>query len=336
MRALLMLATLVAACFINNKFSPHHTATENTIFTTFYMHVTPATLVAPSEHADDAAGEHGAATHGEAAHGEAAHSEAAHGHGAPLVAIPLPGFLKVFDGDPDHEGVQLVLYNLQIFQLAALIMLLLAFSGVPGYLRTGEGDRVSALAAGFCLWVRDDLVEPAMGKHLGQKFLPLLMFVFFFIAAQNLMGLAPMSATPTASIFVTAALALITFAIMLFGGMAAQGPVAFFKHLVPDVPLLLWPLMFVIELAGLFIKPVALMIRLFANMTGGHLVVLSFLALVFFFAAKFETLGMGLSPVWVGFAVFIMIIEAFVALVQAYIFTMLSALFIGASIHPEH
>lgn len=320
-----MLATLVAACFASYRYSPHHKSTPDTLFTTIYMHVVPAALVAP---------DHGHAV--DAPPGEE-HVEEGHvaGH-APLFSLPLPGFLSFFDGDPTREGPQLVVYNLQIFQLAALVMLLLAFSGVPRYLRTGKGDKVTALAAGFCLWVRDDLVEPAMGMELGRKFLPLLMFVFFFIAAQNLMGLAPMAATPTASIFVTCALALITFAIMLGGGVIAQGPVAFVKHLVPDVPLLLWPLMFVIELASFFIKPAALMIRLFANMTGGHLVVLSFLALIFLFANTFGTFGVALAPVWLGFAVFIMIIEAFVALVQAYIFTMLSALFIGVAIHPDH
>lgn len=323
-RALLMLATLVAACFATYTYSPHHKSTPDTLFTTLYMHVIPAPLVAP---AGEHAGEHTA---------ESAAHAVEHAHAAPLFSLPLPGFLAMFDGDKGHEGVQLVVYNLQIFQVAALVMLLLAFSGVPGYLRTGKGDKITALAAGFCLWVRDDLVEPAMGMELGRKFLPLLMFLFFFIATQNLMGLAPMAVTPTASIYVTCALALITFGIMLSGGMIAQGPVAFLKHLVPEVPLLLWPLMFVIELASFFIKPAALMIRLFANMTGGHLVVLSFTALIFLFAGTFGQIGIALSPIWVGFAVFIMIIEAFVALVQAYIFTMLSALFIGVAIHPDH
>jgi len=328
-RALLMLATLVATCFAAYTYSPHHKATPDTIFTTLYMHVIPAPLIAPSA-------SHGDEHQGAASIGDASAVVEEHGHHTPLFSLPLPGFLSMFDGNPSREGAQLVLYNLQIVQLAALVLLLLAFSGVPAYLRTGKGDKITELAAGFCLWVRDDLVEPSMGAELGRKFLPLLMFLFFFIAAQNLMGLAPMSVTPTASIFVTCALALITFGIMLCGGIIAQGPVGFFKHLVPDVPILLWPLMFVIELASFFIKPAALMIRLFANMTGGHLVVLSFTALIFLFAGTFGQVGVALSPVWVGFAVFIMIIEAFVALVQAYIFTMLSALFIGAAIHPDH
>ncbi|MEM6675987.1 MAG: F0F1 ATP synthase subunit A, partial [Planctomycetota bacterium] len=262
-----------------------------------------------------------------------------HHHAAsPAIAIPIPGFLGIFDGDPTHDGAQLVVYNLQIFQIAALLMILVMFGGVPAYLRTGKGDHVTRLAAGFCLWMRDDLVEPAMGKELSNKFLPFMMFVFFFIMFMNVMGLTPKSVTPTASIFVTAALAFITFCVMLGGGMIAQGPVAFFKNLVPHVPGFLWPLMFLIELTGLFLKPAALMIRLFATMMGGHLVVLSFLGLIFYFAtSQFSTaLAAGLSPVWVGFGVFVMIIEAFVALVQAYIFTLLSSLFISASIHPEH
>ena len=335
-RGVLILATIALACVLTYKYSPHHKATEDTLFTTLYMHIVPAPLVAGhGDHGDHGdAGSHGA--EGEDGHGIAEAATDDHHHATPMFAIPLPGFLSFFDGDPAHEGAQLIVYNLQIFQIAALIVLLLAFSGVPGYLRTGQGDVVSKLCAGFCLWVRDDLVEPAMGKDLASKFLPLLMFVFFFIAAQNLMGLTPMSVTPTASIYVTCALALITFSIMLFGGMIAQGPIGFFKHLVPDVPIFIWPLMFVIELASLVIKPVALMIRMFANLTGGHLVVLSFLALIFLFSMRFEGVGPVTSPVWLGFAVFIMIIEAFVALVQAFIFTMLSALFIGGSIHPDH
>jgi len=153
----------------------------------------------------------------------------------------------------------------------------------------------------------------------------------------NLMGLVPFSATATASIFVTAGLALTTLLAMILCGMSVQGPVAFWKNLVPHVPLALWPLMFVVELIGLLVKPFALMIRLFANMSGGHMVVLSFMGLIFFFAQKWGVAGgWGSTPIGVGFAVFIMIIEGFVALLQAYIFTQLSIIFVNASVHPEH
>jgi F-type H+-transporting ATPase subunit a len=161
--------------------------------------------------------------------------------------------------------------------------------------------------------------------------------VFFFILFMNLMGLAPFSATATSSIFVTAGLALTTLLAMLLCGMAVQGPIAFWKNLVPHVPLALWPLMFVVELIGLVVKPVALTIRLFANMTGGHMVVLSFLGLIFFLGEIWGSAGgWGASPLGLAFAVFIMIIESFVALIQAYIFTQLSILFVNASVHPEH
>ena len=96
-------------------------------------------------------------------------------------------------------------------------------------------------------------------------------------------------------------------------------------------------LLFLIELIGLIVKPIALTIRLFANLTGGHMVVLSFMGLIFFFGQAFgAAVGYGSAPVAVGFAVFIMIIEGFVAFVQAYVFTVLSAIFVGMSLHPEH
>ena len=178
---------------------------------------------------------------------------------------------------------------------------------------------------------------PVMGRKDADRFMPLFFSLFFFIAFANLMGLVPGSATATASIFVTMALALITFGTMIGAGMAMQGPLAFWKNLVPHVPAWLWPLMFVVELLGLLVKPAALMIRLFANLTGGHLVVLSFMGLIFFFAgASHSAMGYGVAPVAIGFAAFIMIIEAFVALLQAYIFTQLSILFVGASVHPDH
>ncbi|MEO0651960.1 MAG: F0F1 ATP synthase subunit A, partial [Planctomycetota bacterium] len=235
-----------------------------------------------------------------------------------------------------HEP-KLILTNLQVFQLASVLMILIAFSGVPGYLRTGKGDVATRLFAGFATWVRDDVVYPVMGKDLGTRFLPYFLAVFFFILFINLMGLIPHAATATTSIWITGALAAITLTMMIVGGMVVQGPVAFWKNLVPHVPLAMWPLMFVVELAGLVVKPFALMIRLFATISGGHMVVLSFMGLIFFFGAQFSpAAGWASAPLWVGFGVFIMIIEAFVAMLQAFIFTQLSVIFINASLHPEH
>ena len=167
--------------------------------------------------------------------------------------------------------------------------------------------------------------------------LPFLLSLFFFILFMNFMGLVPGGATATASIGVTAALAIITFASMIGLGMAAQGPAKFWANIVPHgLPVVFIPLMFLIELVGLVVKPVALTIRLFANMTAGHLIVLSAMGLIFYFGEQSATLGWVAAPVAVGFAVFIMIIESFVAMLQAYIFTYLTILFVQACVHPEH
>jgi F-type H+-transporting ATPase subunit a len=255
------------------------------------------------------------------------------------LSIAVPEFLHFFTkNSAGHPTGELAVTNLQVFQVAAVLLVLVAFSGVARHLRTGKGDPLSRMLAGWCQWIRDEMVYPNMGRERGRKFLPYFLCLFFFILFMNVFGLLPWGATATASIYVTCALALTTFVAMVVGGMVAQGPLAYWKNLVPHVPWWLWPLMFVVELVGLAVKPFALMIRLFANMTGGHLIVLTSMGLIMFFGAKGESpgAGYGVAPMAVAFGVFIMIIEAFVALLQAYIFTMLSIIFVNASVHPEH
>ena len=268
---------------------------------------------------------------------ETSEEHAVHASKEYVLALALPDSLGFFDMDPEWVGAQLVMTNLQLFQIAAAVLLIVCLIGVPKYLRTGSGDRMSKIFAGFCLWIRDEMVYPVMGRETGGRFLPLFLFMFFFILFMNMLGLVPGSATATASIFVTCALAVVTLVAMLGCGMAAQGPIAFWKHLVPHVPAALWPLMFIVEVVGLIVKPFALTVRLFANMSGGHLVVLSFMGLIFHFTQQFgDVVGWASSPVALGFAVFIMIIEFFVAMLQAYVFTQLSILFVQASVHPDH
>ena len=339
LRPFLVVAVVVAAIFVAMKYSPHH---QGGIFQTLYMHLMPAPLVAPGHgdaHAEAAhvEGAHAPGPHAEGAHAEGAHADAAHAVAPPpLVSVPLPGWLAAFDMDHAREGAQLVATNLQVFQVAAILLIFVCFLGVPRHLRTGKGDVLTRMFSGFATWIRDEMVLPVMGKDVGNKLLPMFLTIFFFILFMNLLGLVPGAATATASIFVTGALAAVTFATMVFGGMIVQGPIAFWKNLVPHVPAALWPLMFAVELVGLIVKPIALMIRLFANMTGGHLAVLSLMGLVFFFGAMSPTVGWASSPVAVGLAVFILIIESFVAFLQAYIFTTLSIIFVQASLHPEH
>jgi F-type H+-transporting ATPase subunit a len=312
LRGLVALAIVIGAVALGVRYSEHHEGSN--VFETLFMHLTPAVLV------DDPHAEHPHA----------------------LLEVPLPPGFGWMDyrsaHGGEHEGEpRTALFNLQIFQVAAVLLCLVCFAGVPRYLRTGRGDALTRILAGFAAWIRDEMVYPVMGRDLGRRFLPYFLTVFFFILFMNLMGLVPFSATATASIFVTAALALTTFVAMVVCGMVVQGPIAFWKNLVPHVPLALWPLMFFVEVVGLLVKPFALTIRLFANMSGGHMVVLSFTGLIFFLASTWGAAGgWGASPVGVGFASFIMIIESFVALLQAFIFTQLSILFVNASVHPEH
>ena len=362
LRPLLLLAIAIFTCWLSHEYSAHHEISNANPLVGLYGHVLPVPLVSHGDVDEAGAGGaspessgHGAAEHeSEAEAHEGGHADVAaeaEGHEAggheagghapqhPLLALPVPAGLAAIDWDHDpSNGTHIVVTNLQLFQLAALIMIFIAFSGVPGYLRSGRGDAITRVLTGFCLYIRDEMAVPTMGKETTDRFLPLFLSLFFFIMFMNVMGLMPGAATPTASIFVTAALALITFGSMIGCGMAAQGGLAFWKNLVPHVPGWLWPLMFVVELIGLIVKPCALTIRLFANMTGGHMVVLSFLGLIFLFAGEEMSAagGYGAALPAIGFAVFIMIIEAFVALLQAYIFTQLSILFVGASIHPEH
>ena len=251
---------------------------------------------------------------------------------------PTLGFLPAFlDMNLDKEGVQLVLTNMQVFMVLSTILVFILLGGVASYVRTGKGDPISKIFAGFCMFVRDDMVYPVMGKQTGRAFLPYFLGLFFFIIFMNLAGLAPFSATPTGVLATTFGLAAVTLVIMVFGGMIVQGPLNYFKHLVPEVPWWLWPLMFVVELIGVLAKPFALMVRLFANISGGHMVVLSFIGLIFLANSQAGAgIAWGASPFAVGFGVFIMIIEAFVAMLQAYVFTYLSVLFIGGSLHPDH
>lgn len=304
------LAALVVggAIFFTFNHTPHHDTGD--VFTTLYMHVMPSPLVVDI-HVPESEQEH-------------------------LLSVGMPEWMGMLDMDAHHEGNQLLLTNMQVFQLASVLLCLICFFGLAGKIRSGTADKLSSFFIGWAMWIRDEMVYPAMGKKDGARFLPYFLTLFFFIVFINLMGLVPWTSTPTTSIAVTAALAIITFIGMIVGGMIAQGPVAFWKNLVPEVPLVLWPLMFFVEVVGLFVKPFALTIRLFANMTGGHMVVLSITGLIFFFGQQNALVGYAISPLAIGFAVFVMIIESFVALLQAYIFTQLSILFIGASLHPEH
>ncbi|MBI5244581.1 MAG: F0F1 ATP synthase subunit A [Elusimicrobia bacterium] len=185
------------------------------------------------------------------------------------------------------------------------------------------------------LFIRDDIVEPILG-HAGRPYLHYFLTLFFFILLCNLAGLVPYGATATGNIAVTAALASCTFALIVLGGIREQGLSGFLKHIVPGgLPWWILPIMFVVEISGLFAKCFALTIRLFANMIAGHIVALGFLSLIFTFGAASRLAGLAAAPFSVAVVVFVNALEVLVCLLQAYIFTMLTAVFVGGALHPH-
>jgi len=182
-------------------------------------------------------------------------------------------------------------------------------------------------------FIRDDVAKPNLGKK-ADKYLPYLLTVFFFILINSLVGLVPGSANVTGNIAFTAVLGIISLIVILFSTNRH-----FWGHIFwpPGVPFLVKLILIPIELAGvLLIKPAALIIRLFANMVAGHIVILSFIVLIFIFGAMATAAGYGFSPLSVAFAVFIYLIEILVAFIQAYIFANLTAVFIGQSLEGGH
>lgn len=181
------------------------------------------------------------------------------------------------------------------------------------------------------IFIRDEIAISNMGEKEGRRFTPLLVTFFFFILISNLMGLIPIFSTSTGNINVTAGLALITFFSTQFFGIKENGFIGYYKSLVPHgVPFWLWPLMFVIEIMGLIAKHMALTIRLFANMTAGHFVLFALLGLIIILKTYF------VAPLSIAFGIFVYFLEILVAFIQAYIFTLLSALFIGMNVNPDH
>lgn len=182
----------------------------------------------------------------------------------------------------------------------------------------------------FIIFVRDEIAKPTIGKGY-EGFLPYLLTAFFFILFGNFLGLVPFSATFTSNIAVTSVLAIFSFMVIQIGGIRNNGFFGYFKGLIPHgVPVFLLPIMLIVEVLGLFTKPFALAIRLFANLTAGHIVIYALISLIFVMQSYL------ISPVSIGMALFIYSLEVLVALLQAYIFTMLSSLFIGMAVHQDH
>jgi F-type H+-transporting ATPase subunit a len=168
-----------------------------------------------------------------------------------------------------------------------------------------------------------------MGKD-GLRYMPYLLTTFFFILTMNLLGLIPYGSSATGNVSVTAGLAFLAFIMIQLAAIRAQGFGHYLAHLTGGVHWILWPIMIPIEILGLFTKPFALCIRLFANMTGGHIVIVSLIGLIFIFKSYI------IAPVPIAFVLGINMLELFVAFLQAYIFTMLTSLFMGLGMQVAH
>src|SRR3989338_4520835 len=181
----------------------------------------------------------------------------------------------------------------------------------------------------FVVFIRDHIAIACLGRDDGRRMTPLFCTFFFFILGLNLLGLIPVFSTATSNVNVTGALALITLTFMIFGAIVKNGLHGFLKTIIPaGVPAPVLIILVPIEFIGLFSKAFALMIRLFANMLAGHIVTLSLIGLI-------VLLGWVALPA-VFLSLFIYILEIFLAFLQAYIFTFLSAMFIGQTYHPAH
>ncbi len=218
--------------------------------------------------------------------------------------------------------------------LAGLLMLLGFSSLARGYKKGAVPTGVGRVLEPLVLYVRDEIARPNIGEKKYKKFMPYLLTVFFFIWILNLLGLTPLGFNVTGQIAVTACLAIFTLIIYI-----TNGSKDFWQHTLwmPGVPVLIRPVLAILELAGfILIKPFSLLVRLFANITAGHSVVMGIAALMILLKAKFGTVGAtGISFL---LTLFLSVIEVLVAFLQAFIFTMLSALFIGMAVeeHEHH
>lgn len=221
--------------------------------------------------------------------------------------------------------------------LLALVIFVWIMLRIAGRYKKGEGVTTAPKGTqGFfepiILFIRDDVAKPNLGTAY-EKYLPYLLTVFFFILVNNVFGLIPGSANVTGNIAFTMILGLISFAVIL-----ASSNKHYWGHIFnpPGMPLWVKFILVPVEFVSVFVKPMALIIRLFANMVAGHIIIICLISLIFIFSAMNKGVGIGASPVAIGFTIFIYFIEILVAFLQAYIFTMLTAVFIGQAREGGH
>ncbi len=235
--------------------------------------------------------------------------------------------VKVYDLSLTRNVVQMML---------ALTLLVIVMVNIAKKYRKGIGTQRAP--SGFqnaiepvITFIRDEVAKPNLG-HKYERYIPLLLTIFFFILINNIFGLIPGSANVTGNIAFTAILGIISFLVITFSGNKH-----YWGHIVnPPVPFGIKFIMVPVEILGIITKPFALIIRLFANMLAGHIIIICLISLIFIFGGMSKGIGWGFSPVSIAFTVFIYLIEILVAFIQAFIFTNLTAVFIGQAIEETH
>lgn len=252
------------------------------------------------------------------------------------VLIPQP-FGSLRNNYEAESGFCISKFMILLAVVAAMI--LWAFTSLAKRIHSGVPPRGKLwnLLEVFLMFIRDEVARPAIGKKDADKYVPLLWTIFLFILSCNLMGMIPFMGSPTASFSVTLPLAGIIFLWGLWNGSKRFGVLGFWGNQVPtlDIPIFIkvfiWPLLFVIEVLGLFIKHAVLAVRLLANMVAGHLVLLAIMGIAVAAAGSSTwPLAAGISVIG---SILISCLELFVAFLQAYVFTFLSAMFIGQAVH---
>jgi F-type H+-transporting ATPase subunit a len=245
---------------------------------------------------------------------------------------------QVVKKDTGHApALDLSVSNLVMFQWIAMVVVLIMFFIAGRRAKknpTAPPKGVQNLLEIMIEFIHDEIVSPNIpSKKAVKKFMPYFIALFFFILSANLIGLIPGMHTSTGALGTTLALAVTAFIIINFTAMWISGVKAWFKHLLGGAPIALAPIMIPIEIISLLVKPFALTIRLFANMTAGHVILLSLVGLIFFFKAAMGVgAGVAISFISVAFSVFMYTLELLVALLQAYVFTILTAVFTGLAI----
>jgi F-type H+-transporting ATPase subunit a len=274
------------------------------------------------------------ATHAAAEHGEKfefghllAHMQNSRTLEFPGGHVELPQFAPIHIGS---VTVDLSISKHVCFMLfSAFLVTLLAVYAARRNRKNIIPKGIGNLFEIFIVFIRDEVALPNMGPG-GLKYLPFLLTLFFFVLIMNLLGLIPYGATSTANISVTAGLAAIAFVMIQVAAIREQGVGHYIAHLTGGVHWSIWPIMIPVEILGLFTKPFALCMRLFANMNGGHIVLLALIGLLLLFRSFI------VAPLSVAFSVGVMMLELFVAFLQAYIFVMLTSLFMGFGMQTEH